>query len=429
MIDIKNFRENPKFFENAAKQKKVRIDIQAIIGLDEKSRELAKIISEKRSELKSRSKQKPSPEDILQLKILGNDIQSLEKQYHETSLSLENHLLTIPNPPSPDTPEGIDERSNKIIHEVGERPKFHFTPKPHWELGVKLDVIDIERATKVSGSRFVFLKRELVMLQFALLQHALSILTDTSALKKIIKKCKLTVPATPFIPIIPPVIALPRTMHNMARLEPKDERYYIPSDDQYLIGSAEHTLGAMHMDEILPEGELPLRYIGYSTSFRREAGSYGKDTRGIIRVHQFDKLEMESFTIPEMSRDEQDFFVAIQQHLMQSLHIPYRVVLVCTGDMGGPDYRQIDIETWFPGLNQFKETHSSDLTTDFQSRRLKTRVRRNNGIVELVHTNDATAFAMGRTLAAIMENNQKEDGSILVPKVLQKYAGIKIIKR
>lgn len=194
-----------------------------------------------------------------------------------------------------------------------------------------------------------------------------------------------------------------------------------PEDDLMLIGSAEHTLGPMHMDEIFEEKDLPIRYAGYSTAFRREAGSYGKDTKGILRVHQFDKLEAEVFSLPENSLQEQDFLVAIQEHILRALKLPYQVIAVCTGDMGFPDYRQIDINTWMPGQGKFRETHSADCISGFQPRRLNTRVKRSDGKVESVHMNDATVVAVGRALIAIMENYQEEDGSIVIPEVLQKW--------
>jgi seryl-tRNA synthetase len=233
--------------------------------------------------------------------------------------------------------------------------------------------------------------------------------------------------AKAFVPVVPPVMIRPEVYERMDRLEPKEERYHIPSDDLYLIGSAEHTLGPLHMDETLAEKDLPIRYIGFSTSFRREAGSYGKDTRGILRVHQFDKLEMESFTVAEDSTTEQDFIVAVQEYLVRSLELPYQVVAICTGDMGKPDARQLDIETWMPGQNRYRETHTSDLMTDYQARRLGTKVKRANGKMELVHMNDATAFAIGRILIAIIENNQTADGKIRVPDVLQPYVGADLI--
>jgi seryl-tRNA synthetase len=266
------------------------------------------------------------------------------------------------------------------------------------------------------------------MLEFALVQFAFSVLTDEKILKKIIKKVGLDVPSTPFVPVIPPVFIRPEVFQKMGRLEPKDERYYIPKDDLYLIGSAEHTLGSMHMDEVFNVEALPIRYIGFSAAFRREAGAASKDMKGILRVHQFDKLEMESFTRPEDSLKEQDFFVAIEEYFMQELELPYRVVAICTGDMGAPDYRQIDIETWLPGQNKYRETHTSDLMTDYQSRRLNIKTKIGDK-TEFVHMNDATAIAMSRTPIAIMENYQQKDGSIKIPKALQKYTGFKEIKK
>ena len=215
----------------------------------------------------------------------------------------------------------------------------------------------------------------------------------------------------------------------MDRLEPREERYHIPSDDIYLVGSAEHTIGAMHMDETFKEEDLPMRYIGFSTAFRREAGSYGKDMKGLIRMHQFDKLEIESFTLPEDSQKEQDFIVAIIEYMVQDLELPYQVLIMCTGDMGKQDARHIDVEIWMPGQNKYRETHTSDLMTDFQARRLNTRVKRNNGEVQHLHMNDATAFALSRTVAAIMENYQTQNGTVVIPKALRKYmGGLKEIK-
>jgi seryl-tRNA synthetase len=242
-------------------------------------------------------------------------------------------------------------------------------------------------------------------------------------LAEIAAASSLTVSSVPFIPVIPPVFIKPDVMEQMARLEPKDDRYHIPSDDLYLVGSAEHTLGPLHRNETLEERTLPRRYIGFSSAFRREAGSYGKDVHGILRLHQFDKLEIESFTTPETSQTEQDFIVAIQERIVQGLELPYRVVLKCTADQGDPDTRAIDIEAWFPGQNRYRETHTSDLMTDYQARRLHTKVRRGSQEIEYVHMNDATAVAVGRIIAAILENGQREDGSILIPEVLRPFMG------
>lgn len=368
-----------------------------------------------------------TPEEREEIILKGKDIKekidALEPVYRLAREAYDSLMVQVPNVPSEDTPVGKDESENVVIRKVGEPKVFDFPPKEHWELGEALGVMDTERATKVSGTRFAYLKGDLALLQFALSQFVLSILTSEEKLRDIITKASLDVSSTPFVPVIPPVFIKPEPFEKMARINPKDERYYLPEDDLYLVGSAEHTLGSMHMDETFQESRLPIRYIGYSTAFRREAGSYGKDMKGILRLHQFDKLEMESFTTPEKSREEQDLFVAIQEYLVASLGIPYQVVQICTGDMGVPDARQIDIECFMPGQNKYRETHTSDLMTDFQARRLNTRVKRASGETQFVHMNDATAFAIGRTLIAIMENYQQADGSIIIPKVLRPFVG------
>lgn len=429
MLDIKFIRENPELVKEAARKKGVDVDVDALLAVDERRRHVLQELEEKRAKQNALSKGGPkAPTELESLKKLKEEIRVLEEEIKRVETEFEALVLKIPNIPSEDTPVGRGESENKVLREVGKPTAFDFKPKEHWELGLDLDVIDIERASKVSGARFAYLKGDLGLMQFALIQLVLSVVTDESVLKKIIKKAGLTVRPKPFIPVVPPVFIKPEAMQKMARLEPKEERYFVPSDDLYLIGSAEHTLGAMHMDEVLAERELPLRYIGYSTAFRREAGSYGKDTKGILRVHQFDKLEMESFSLPEDSVKEQNFFVAIQEHLMQSLGVPYRVVQICTGDMGGPDARQIDIESWMPGQGRYRETHTADLMTDYQARRLNIKVKR-GGKAEFVHMNDATAIAIGRTIIAIMENYQTKEGTIKIPKVLRKYMfGIKEIK-
>ncbi|MBV9349396.1 MAG: serine--tRNA ligase, partial [Patescibacteria group bacterium] len=233
----------------------------------------------------------------------------------------------------------------------------------------------------------------------------------------------------PFVAVIPPYMMKTGVMNRMARLHPMDQRYVFEKDDLVLIGSAEHTLGPLHMDESIPESTLPIRYAGYSPAFRREAGTYGKDTKGIIRMHHFDKLEMESFTKPEEGYVEQDFLVAIQEHFLALLGLPYQVVIKSTGDQGTPDQRGIDMETWMPGQGTYRETHTSDYMGGYQARRLNTRVKRSDGSLEHVHMNDATLVAMSRTLAAILENYQEPDGSVRVPKVLQSYLNKDIIRR
>jgi seryl-tRNA synthetase len=224
-----------------------------------------------------------------------------------------------------------------------------------------------------------------------------------------------------FVPVLPPLMIRGDVFDAMDRLEPRDERYKIEGEDVWLQGSAEHVLGSLHMDEIIDEKDLPLRYLGYATSFRKEAGTYGKDMEGIIRMHQFDKLEMEILSVPENGLNEHLFTIAIQEYLLRHLNIPYRKLLKCTADIGKPNARGVDLDSWLPGQDQYRETHTADFMTDYQTRRLKTRVRLNDGSIVFAHTIDATAFALGRTMVAIIENYQREDGSIEVPLNLRPY--------
>ena len=434
MLDIKFIRENVEVVKKAIVDKRADVDIDELLDLDSQRRTLLTETESLQATKNAVSKEIPqlSPEDrkvkILEMQEVDSRHTELSEKLKAIEAEYEALIQKVPNIPSHDTPVGPDESGNLVVREWGEPKKFSFTPKEHWKLGAALNLIDTETASKVSGSRFAYLKGALALMEFGLIQIVMQTLTQEDKLKKIIKNAGLLVPSVPFTPIIPPVFIKPDVFQRMGRLEPKEERYYIPSDDAYLIGSAEHTLGPLHMDKTIPESELPIRYIGFSTAFRREAGSYGRDLKGILRVHQFDKLEMESFTTPDQSLAEQEFFVAIQEHLMQLLKLPYQVVQICTGDMGGPDSRQIDINTWMPGQNKYRETHTSDLMTDYQSRRLNIKYKKAEGKTQLVHMNDATASA-GRTLIAIMENYQQEDGSIVVPEVLRPYVGVDVIVR
>lgn len=419
MLDIKLIREHPKKIQEAVNNKGVAIDVNHLLEIDEKHRELsqsAQKLREERNRFAREQNIEKGKEIKVQLEKEEYALRAVEDELHEW-------LLKVPNIPLNDVPIGKDETENQVLRKWGEPKNFDFKVRDHVALGELLDIIDIERAAKVSGTRFSYLKGDAALLEFALIQYAFSVLTDEKILASLAEKVEKNYCAKPFIPVIPPVMIRPDVFQKMARLEPREERYYLPKDDLYLIGSAEHTLGPLHMDETILEKDLPIRYVGFSTSFRREAGSYGKDTRGMFRVHQFDKIEVESFTTSENSMKEQDFIVSIQEHLMQSLEIPYQVVMICTGDMAAPDARQIDIEAWIPSQNKYRETHTADLMTDYQSRRLHSRVRRKNGASEFIHMNDATAFAIGRTMIAILENYQQEDGSVIVPKVLRKYLG------
>lgn len=427
MLDIKFIRQNPELVKQAVQNKKASADVDKVLSLDERWRHVLAEMEGKKAEQNQQSKDRPSPEKIESLRKLKEEIKILEEELRRVEAELQTELYNIPNLPSADTPVGPDESGNQVIRAAGKIRPFDFKPREHFEIGAELDLINTETAARISGTRFGYLKGALALMEFALIQLVFSVLTRQETLKKIIKTAGLKVVPTPFEPVVPPVLIRPDVFQKMARLEPKEERYYIPSDDLYLIGSAEHTLGPLHMDYTFNEKDLPRRYVGFSTAFRREAGSYGKDTRGILRVHQFDKVEMESFTVAEQGVEEQNFFVAIQEYLMRQLELPYRVVQICTGDMGGPDARQIDIEAWLPGQNRYRETHTADYMTDYQARRLNTRVRRGNEL-EFAHMNDATVFAIGRTIIAIMENYQTREGGIKIPKVLQKYVGLKEIK-
>lgn len=429
MLDVNLIRTNPDVVKTGIQAKNADPAlVDQFLKLDAEWRELSK----KRDDLRAQHKSMGWKDaDREAMKKGKEEIQGLEKKIIDIETQRTKILYEIPNIPLSDIPVGKNEDENKVIRTWGEIPKFDFTPKDHVVLGEALDLIDIETASKVAGTRFVYLKNELVRLQYALVQYAFEVLADEKILKQIADKVQRGYSSKPFVPIVPPFMIKPEPYIKMARLSDadKNERYHIPSDDIYLIGSAEHTLGAMHMDSILPLEKLPMRYVGFSPAFRRESGSYGKDTRGILRVHQFEKVEIESFTRPEDSINEQNFIVGIQEYMMQSLEIPYQVIVVCTGDMGKPDIRQIDINSWMPGQNKYRETHTSDCMGDYQARRLGTKYKTADGKSEYVHMNDATVFAIGRTLIAIMENYQTKDGTIKIPKVLQSYVGKKEIKR
>lgn len=426
MLDRVYIKEHKAEIIENCKNRNVDIDINDFLRLDEERSTLIQEVEElNRAKNENASELKSNPDSREKLiehgKEIKKSLQDKEQSLREIESKYNEIAYLIPNLTHPSTPIGKDEESNVVIRAYKEPTKFTFEPKDHETLGVALGIIDKETASKVSGARFAYLKGDLALMQFALVQHVFSLLTHRERLEAIAKENNIDVDVTDFIPVIPPTMMKPGVMHKMGRLEPRDERYHIESDDLYLVGSAEHTLGPIHMNTQFTQDQLPLRYIGYSTAYRREAGSYGKDTKGIFRLHQFDKLEIETFSLPEKSLSEQDFIIAIQEHLMQSLELPYRVVQKCTGDMGAPDYREYDIEAWIPSQQTYRETHTSDLMTDYQSRRLNIKVKRDDGTVDLVHMNDATVFAIGRTLIAIIENYQQEDGSILIPEALLPY--------
>lgn len=421
MLEIGFIRENKDIVEAAIKNKHGEpVDLDHLLKLYDDRKEL----QSKLDEINQKKNEAAQARDVEKGKALKQEGQELEGKLKETTKEFIALMAKLPNIPSLDTPLGDDEDDNVEIRSWGEKPAFSFEPKPHWELGEALGIIDKERAARISGARFAYILGDLALVQFALIDLVFKTLTNKETLQRIADNAGLEdFTVTPFIPVVPPTIVKPEVLNAMGRLEPREDKYHLDQDDMYLVGSAEHSVGSMYTEEILDEKQLPLRYIGYSTSYRREAGSYGKDTKGILRLHQFDKLEMETFTLAGDSFKEQDFLVAIQEYLTQQIKVPHQTMAVCTGDMGVPDQRQFDINMWMPGQGAYKETHTSDLIGAFQARRLNTRVRRASGKTEFVHMNDATAFAIGRTLAAIMENYQQEDGSILIPEILRDYVG------
>ena len=418
MLDIAFILENRDIVRQAAANKnKEPVDFDCIESLYKRRNELLRMVDTINRERKEAAGSRDTERGV----ALKQKLAETEDALRVVVKDLTALIAAIPNIPSPDTPVGRDEDDNVVLRSWGEKPEFNFQPKAHWDIGKERGIIDAERAAKVSGARFAFLKGDIVRLQFAIIQWTLSVVTSERVVAEVIAENNLSVSSKPFTPVLPPVMIAPEMLFGMARLDPKEDKYFIEKDNLFLVGSAEHTLGTMHAGETFQESEMPLRYIGYSTAFRREAGSYGKDTKGILRQHQFDKMEFETFSVGERSKEEQDFLVAMQEYVMRQLGLPYQVVAVCTGDMGGPDIRQIDIETWMPGQGKYRETHSADFMGEYQSRRLGIKIKRESGEKEFAHMNDATVFALGRTLIALIENNQREDGSIAIPEVLWPY--------
>jgi seryl-tRNA synthetase len=423
MLDIRFIRENPDLVTEKSKQKGYDVDVKHLLELDKKRRaqlgEIEKIRSQ-RNEIAGQKGGKPSIEEIEKGRQLREMLTRLEEDLKPLDEEFIKLYRAIPNIPVDDVPVGASEEENKVVKEWGEKPSFEFEPKTHWQIGETRGLIDKERAAKVAGSRFAYIKGDLVRLQFALIQFGLDTLTNEDTIKKIIQDSGLEVVSTPFIPVLPPAVAKTDVYVATGRLNREEQTYKLEDEDLWLNASAEHTLAPMYLNETLDEADLPLRYVGYTTAFRREAGTYGKDMEGIIRLHQFDKLEMETFTKPEDGLKEHLLLVAIQEYLMQQLRLPYHVLNKCTADIGFPNARGMDIEVWLPGQNKYRETHTADFISDFQARGMQTKVKTSSGTV-YAHNNDATAFAAGRMLVAIIENYQNVDGVIRIPDVLQPY--------
>ncbi|HSX33932.1 MAG TPA: serine--tRNA ligase [Candidatus Saccharimonadales bacterium] len=427
MIDIQYIRDNPEQVTEKSKQKGYPVDVPKLLELDKQRRELLGEVEAVRAERNTLADQlkagKPAPEQIEQGKALKEKLANLEGQLEPIDTEYGELLRAVPNMPLDYVPVGATEDENVVAKTEGQPPHFDFTPRHDYQLGELHDLIDKERATKIAGSRFAYLKGDVVRLQFALIQWVMQLLGDEQFIKKLIDENGLHLSSKPFTPVLPPAMLRTEPYRASARLNAEEVTYKIEQDDLWLQASAEHTLCTMYWNEILPEDMFPIRYLGYATSFRREAGTYGKDEEGIFRMHQFDKLEMESFTTPESGLEEHKLHVAIQEYLVKTLGLPYQLLQKCTADIGKPNAAGVDINCWFPGQGKYRETHTADYMTDYQARDLKIRVRRGSGNIEFVHTADATAFAMSRILKAILENFQTAEGNIIVSEVLRPFMG------
>lgn len=415
MLDINNIRTNKEDVAKSLAKRGQDFNLDEIIALDDQRKKILTEVEQLKAERNKNSKTKPTPEMIEKMRNIGDRIKELDSQVKQTEENLKADLSKLPNIPFDDVPVGENEKANVVLRKVGKIPKFSFKLKDHLELGETLNILDIKRAAKLSGSRFGYLKKEAALLEFALVQFIF---------EKAVKER--------FVPLVPPVLIKPEIMKGMGYIDTAEdlaERYYLEKDQLFLVGSAEQSIGGLHADEIFEENELPSRAIAFSTCFRKEAGSYGRDTQGILRVHQFDKVELFSFCHPDKSKEEHKFLVDFEEKLWKALKIPYQLVHLSTGDMSRPSASTMDIEAWLPGQNMYREVSSASNTTDFQSRRLNIRYKTKSGKLEFIHMLNATGFPIGRTIIAILENYQQKDGSVKVPKVLQKYVGFKVIKR
>jgi seryl-tRNA synthetase len=415
MLDIKLIRNNPEKVKQSCQSKAVNVDVDYLLEIDKKRREAIQALEDMRAqknkankEIQQANDQKEKNKIILKMQELDKNNDRLDQTFKEIDKKFNDLMLKIPNLILDKVPIGQDEKDNIVLRKVGQKTKFNFPFKNYMEIAQQLDLIDTKRAAKVAGSRFGYLKNKAVLLEFALINFAFDFLVKKG-----------------FVPVIPPVMLKAEMARGMGYLEQtdKEEAYYLAQDDLYLVGTSEQSIGAMHANETFNEKDLPKRYVGFSTCFRREAGSYGKDTKGILRVHQFDKIEMFVFSKPEDSIKEHDSLLAIEEKLMKELGLPYQVINICSGDLGRPAAAKYDIEVWLPSENQYRETHSTSNCTDFQARRLNIRFKNKKNELNFVHTLNGTVFAIGRILISIIENNQQKDGSIKVPKVLQKYTG------
>ena len=399
MIDLRAARADPEGFRAALARKGAAEAFDELLAADERWRELETQASELRA--RTKTKGKPTPEQLERLRELKTELQRVEAEHEEAERRRQELLDRVPNPPDPSVPDGTDEEDAVEMRRVGEPPTFSFEPRDHLDLVAAHGWIDLERAARVSGARFAYRVGEVALLELALYRFALDRLV-----------------AKEFVPVLPPVLVREEAMYGTGFL-PTDEVniYKIERDELYLTGTSEVALASFHMGEELDE--LPRRYAGYSTNFRRESGAAGKDTRGMFRVHQFDKVEMFVFTEPGRSSDEHEALLALEEELVQEVGLPYRVVNIAAGDLGASAAKKYDIEAWFPGQQRYREITSTSNTSDYQARRLGIRFRR-EGKLEPVHTLNGTAMT-ARWLIALLENFQDEGGEIAVPEVLTQF--------
>ncbi len=423
MIDLNKLREKPQDFYTALKRKGAEIDVDELLELDDERKDFLQKVEILRRTQNEASQKIAGEKDaakksklIADMKEVASDLKLYEEKLNRAQGSLNEKLIGIPNPPHESVPDGGEEDAEEL-RKVGEVRNFDFQPKNHAEIGEACDLIDTKRGAKVSGSRFYYLKNEAVQLEFALAQYALDILIEKG-----------------FTPMITPTLVREKAMIGTGFFPAERFEVYEVNpttkenpegDDLFLIGTSEVPLTMFHADEIL-EGDLPKRYVGWSTCYRREAGSYGKDTKGIFRVHQFDKLEMFSFCDPQKSWEEHDFLVGMQEEILKGLGLPYRAVNIAAGDLGAPAAKKIDLEVWIPSEKRYRELTSCSNCTDFQARRANVRFRGESGN-EFVHTLNGTSVAMTRMLVAILENYQLKNGSIEIPEVLRKWTGKGVI--
>ena len=415
MLDLRFVRRNLEIIATSLKKRGSDLNVNEFLQLDQRRREiLAKVetLRAKRNRVTSEIPQKKhAHEDITSLlqeaKTLSRQIEALDKELKEVERGIYDFLVNLPNIPHPSVPIGKDETENVIVKFWGEKPIFSFSPKPHWEIGEKLDILDFKRAAKISGSRFAVYKGAGAALERALINFMLD----------------LHVQEHGYIEIFPPFLVNEKTMFGTGQLPKfKEDLFKIEGEDYYLIPTAEVPVTNLHQDEILQEAQLPIKYVAYSACFRAEAGSYGRDVRGIVRQHQFNKVELVEFTTPETSYQELEVLLNHAEEVLKRLGLHYRVVELCTGDLGFAAAKTYDIEVWFPGQGVYKEVSSCSNFEAFQARRANIRFRpKGKKGTELVHTLNASGLAIGRTVVAILETYQQPDGSVLIPPVLRPY--------